>query len=172
MDGVLADFDQAAKTFLDASDQDLENTRTQGRWSKPQWELIKTQNPRFYRSLPKTSMADELVAICRKFRDSLNWNLKILTAIPKGNDMPWAFYDKILWQQEHYPDIPVMFGPYSKDKFLHCSPDDILIDDRLDNCESWSRAKGISIRVNNNYNQVLDMLKDLYIKQNQIQTFD
>lgn len=170
MDGVLADFDQAAKIFLNATDQDVENTKKQGRWSRSQWELIKIQKPRFYRSLPKTAMADDLVTICRKFRDSLNWNLKILTAIPKDNDMPWAFYDKILWQQEYYPDIPVMFGPYSKDKFLHCNPNDILIDDRLDNCESWAKVQGIAIRVNNNYNQILQTLEDLYITQNQIQT--
>lgn len=170
MDGVLADFDQAAKTFLNATREEFDQAKQNNKWNRAQWELIKTHNPRFYLSLPKTSLADDLVTVARKFRDQLDWNLKILTAIPSGNDMPWAFYDKILWQQEYYPDIPVMFGPYSKDKFLHCNPNDILIDDRLDNCESWSKVQGIAIRVNNNYNQILQTLEELYITQTRTQT--
>lgn len=169
MDGVLADFDLAAKNFLKASDHDLLTTQQQGRWPREQWNLIKTHNPRFYRSLPKTLLADPLVDLARKFRDNYNWNLKILTAIPKDNDMPWAFYDKILWQQEHYSDIPVMFGPYSKDKHLHCLPNDILIDDRIDNCNDWTNAKGIALRVHNNFEEILSTLKKLLI-QTQIQT--
>lgn len=167
MDGVLADFDQAAKTFLNASTEEFNQAKQNNKWNRTQWELIKTQNPRFYLTLPKTSLADDLVIVARKFRDQLDWDLKILTAIPSGNDMPWAFYDKILWQQKYYPDIPVMFGPYSRDKHLHCLPNDILIDDRIDNCNNWTNAKGIALRVNNNYDQILDTLNQLYIIQTQ-----
>lgn len=159
MDGVLANFDQAAKNFLNATDREFDQAKHNNKWNRSQWELIKTQNPRFYLSLPKTEFADDLVSVARKFRDQLDWNLKILTAIPSGNDMPWAFYDKILWQQKYYPDIPVMFGPYSKDKHLHCLPNDILVDDRIDNCNNWTKAMGLSLQVNNNDNEIIQFLE-------------
>lgn len=148
MDGVLADFNLAAKQFLSATTTDLEQAQRNNRWAREQWETLKT-NPRFYLTLPKTEFADDLVFVAKLFRDQLNWDLKILTAIPKGNDMPWAFYDKVLWQQQYYPDIPVMFGPYSKDKQSHCNPGDILVDDRWDNCQSWTEKQGRAVRVQN-----------------------
>ena len=44
---------------------------------------------------------------------------------------------------EHFPNIPVFFGPFSYDKYRHCaSPEDILIDDRTSNCEEWISAGG------------------------------
>jgi hypothetical protein len=170
MDGVLADFDAAAKEFLQASDLDLEQARKNNKWTRTQWEQIKEHNPRFYLTLPKTAFADQLVAEARKFRDTLNWQLKILTAIPSGNDMPWAFYDKILWQQQYYPDIPVMFGPYSKDKYLHCKTSgDILIDDRYSNCQAWREATGIAIQMKTlNPEPSLTILKEIFVNQTQL----
>jgi 5'(3')-deoxyribonucleotidase len=69
-----------------------------------------------------------------------------LTAVPKGNDVKWAFYDKVNWATTHYPDIPVMFGPYSHDKHVHCKLGDVLIDDRTSNCEEWRHAGGVAIQ--------------------------
>ena len=65
--------------------------------------------------------------------------------MPKGNDVKWSFYDKVVWAQQHFPDIAVMFGPYSKDKHVHCMSGDILIDDRLSNIEEWAAAGGNAI---------------------------
>jgi hypothetical protein len=70
----------------------------------------------------------------------------------------WAFWDKILWAQERYPDIPVHFGPYSEDKQKHCVPGDILVDDRPDNCQSWRDAGGIAVRVTKEYGLALEEL--------------
>jgi hypothetical protein len=72
--------------------------------------------------------------------------LMFLTAVPKGNDVKWAFYDKVNWATTHYPDIPVMFGPYSHDKHVHCKLGDVLIDDRTSNCEEWRHAGGVAIQ--------------------------
>ena len=69
-----------------------------------------------------------------------------LTAVPKGNDVKWAFYDKVNWATTRYPDIPVMFGPYSHDKHVHCKFGDVLIDDRTSNCTEWRNAGGIAIQ--------------------------
>ena len=69
-----------------------------------------------------------------------------LTAVPRNNDVKWAFYDKMIWASNYFPDIPVMFGPYSHDKHVHCQPGDVLIDDRTSNCTEWRRAGGIAIQ--------------------------
>jgi 5'(3')-deoxyribonucleotidase len=90
-----------------------------------------------------------------------DYDLKFLTAVPKGNDVPWAFNDKVQWAQSYFPSIPVFFGPFSKDKHVHCRPGDILIDDRLSNIEEWRAASGIAIH-HTNINATLYELSRLY----------
>ncbi len=137
MDGVVADFDAYAFKIAGFPPSG-------GMYTDLQWNEI-AGNPRLYRDLPKTSYADQLVEACRRFCALNDRQLIFLTAVPKGNDMHWSFYDKVNWVQLHYPGIPVHFGPYSKDKHVHCSPGDILIDDRLNNIAEWSAAGGNAI---------------------------
>lgn len=140
MDGVVADFDGRAEQILGARPVDE-------RWPEDQWQQLRNHK-HLYRHLPKTPYADQVIAVARRFRDELGWHLGMLTAIPKGNDMPSAFYDKVLWMQDHYPDIPVYFGPYSKDKQLHCQPGDVLVDDRTSNIREWGAKGGTAIKLN------------------------
>jgi 5'(3')-deoxyribonucleotidase len=93
-----------------------------------------------------------------------------LTAMPKGNDVPWAFWDKMLWAQEYFPDIAVHFGPYSTDKWQHCNPGDILVDDRVDNCNSWEEAGGAAVLVTEDYEQALQQLQVLVESRIQLGT--
>jgi hypothetical protein len=123
-----------------------------------EWELIKTQT-RFYRDLPLMPRVGELVHLARQYRDILGWNLLFLTAVPAKDDVHWAFYDKVLWAQLHFPDVPVHFGPHSWDKHKHCTVGDILVDDRPDNCSQWLEAGGLSFKVNgNDLGSVLDLI--------------
>lgn len=138
MDGVVADFNAyAIKTLTRKIDGDE-------RWAPGEWRRL-AANPRLYRDLGLTPEADQLVDFCRGFCEQRGYTLLFLTAIPKKNDVPWAFYDKVLWAQIRYPDIPVMFGPYSQDKQHHCQPGDILIDDRTINIQEWQAAGGVGI---------------------------
>lgn len=137
MDGVVADFDRYAHETLGLPPSN-------GKYSPEEWSDL-SKNPRIYLGLQKTPYADRLVDACRKFCKEREFDLKFLTAIPKGNDIPWAFNDKVTWALFFYPDIPVMFGPYSKDKHLHCRMNDILIDDRLSNIREWSGKFGYAI---------------------------
>jgi hypothetical protein len=141
MDGVVADFDAAAHQLIGALPANGSH-----RWGNEDWQKIRSSE-RWFRDLPKTPFADELVELARQFRDQHGWRLLFLTAIPRGNDFPWTFYDKMLWTQTHYPDIPVHFGPYSTDKKIHCKTGDILVDDRLDNTTEWREAGGHAIRM-------------------------
>ena len=100
---------------------------------------------RFYRDLPIKDGAFELVDFCQHVVNiGLADDLRFLTALPHDYSVPFASYDKVLWAQERFPNIPVLFGPYSHDKWKHCQPGDILIDDRTSNCEEWTRSGGHS----------------------------
>jgi 5'(3')-deoxyribonucleotidase len=153
MDGVVADFDEYAFRTLGVPP-------SQGIYPDSIWEKL-AENKRIYRDLIKTSYADELVAECVDLALTKEYTLLFLTAVPKANDIKWAFYDKVVWAQKFFPDIPVMFGPYSKDKWRHCSTGDILIDDRQSNIDEWRSAGGIAIH-HDNIKATLFELSKLY----------
>ena len=137
MDGVVADFNEYAHRTLGVP-------ASQGIYPDNVWQKL-AANPRLYRDLIPITYAGELVATCFNFAQRKQYGFMFLTAVPKGNDVPWAFYDKVEWARKYFPNIPVMFGPYSKDKHQHCEPGDILIDDRSSNIEEWCAVGGIAI---------------------------
>jgi 5'(3')-deoxyribonucleotidase len=154
MDGVVADFNGYAERLLKKKD-------TGHKWEPGEWKKLKV-NPRLYRDLEIMPLADELVSLARKFKYDLGWELLFLSAIPKGNDVHWAFWDKCIWVQKYFPDIPVHFGPYAVDKQLHCKPGDILVDDRNSNCEEWRSAGGIAVEVHKGkYKEAIAEIKNL-----------
>jgi 5'(3')-deoxyribonucleotidase len=152
MDGVVADFDEYAARTLGIPP-------SSGIYPNEVWYKL-ASNSRLYRDLIKTTYADELVFQCSTIAKQHGYDLKFLTAVPKGNDVPWAFYDKVIWAQKHFSGIPVMFGPFSKDKHVHCQPGDILIDDRVSNIEEWRAAGGLSILHKDN-NDTMTQLNNL-----------
>ncbi len=139
MDDVVADWHEAAQIFL------------KRRWNKdgeriPQdeWNKIK-QYSRFYRELPLKPGAYELYNYCKNLvEEGRAEGLFFLTALPHDNSMPWASQDKVWWADEYFKGTPVFFGPYSHDKWRHCEPGDILIDDRHSNCSEWRSAGGLA----------------------------
>lgn len=165
MDGVLADFNAAARELLNANKSQEERAAQSGRWPDHEWRKI-ADHPNFYRILPKMPLADELVDLAIRFRENLDYDVKILTAIPSGNDMHEVFQDKFDWMAEHYGkyNIRMHFGPYSKDKFRHCQGrDDILVDDRTSNCTEWRAAGGTAIQVKpGEYRQALIELETIF----------
>ena len=159
MDGVVADFRGNALIVLGRE------TPHGDIFPDAEWNILR-ENQHLFRHLPLMSRAHELVDIARQYRDRLGWEILFLTAIPHNNDLPWAFYDKAAWALDHFPDIPVHFGPYSVDKHLHCSPGDILVDDRRDNCQDWERAGGSAFRVGKTLDSVIaELSEDLETRQ-------
>lgn len=153
MDGVVADFDEYAARTLGVPPSG-------GIYPDDVWYKLAT-NARLYRDLLKTPYADELVFQCSRIAREHNYQFQFLTAVPKGNDVRWAFYDKVVWAQKHFPAIPVMFGPYSRDKHVHCQPGDILIDDRRSNIDGWRAAGGIGI-LHTGYDSTKAVLDELF----------
>lgn len=141
LDGVCADWTTGVQQLIGYKLQDPKQ-----HYPDHDWQKIKTAD-RLFKTLPKMPLADNFVNLARQFRDTLHYELLFLTAIPTYNDMPWAFYDKMTWTQSYYPDIPVHFGPYAQDKQKYSKPNNILVDDRLDNCTQWESKGGIAIHV-------------------------
>ena len=137
MDGVVADFDEYAQRTIGAPP-------STGIYPDKIWQKL-AADQRLYKNLKLKPGAGELVEWLQYhvFKNP-STRLTFLTAIPKNNDVPFAFYDKVRWADNHFPGIPVLFGPYSQDKWRHCQTGDILIDDRVSNCTEWEAAGGLA----------------------------
>ena len=158
MDGVMADWNQGVRDIV-GYDKD-----PNAHYADDEWAKI-VANERIYRDLPPTPWALDLAKIARRFRDDLGWRLLFLTAVPKGNDVPWAFYDKTQWGMRYFPDIAVHFGPFARQKQEHCQKGDILVDDRKANCREWTAREGIAIEVVLNQElMALEELTKLYLR--------
>jgi len=138
MDDVVADWVAAAQQILN-----VDLSRGSPRLPDDVWAQL-LNYPRFYLDLPLKAGARELVDHCQQLvRQGSVEGLFFLTALPRDHAArQWAAWDKVLWAQRLFPGIPVFFGPYSADKYMHCEPGDILIDDRSTNCADWRRAGG------------------------------
>ena len=137
MDDVVADWMATASQMINR------NWNYGERIPDSDWKQLQ-QDQRFYRNLPKRQDADKLVQWCRDYKERTGCGLFFLTAVPHDYTMPYAAQDKVWWAGEHYPDIPVFFGPFSHDKWRHCRAGDILIDDRTSNCSEWRSAGGLA----------------------------
>lgn len=153
MDGVVADFEAMAQKLLDTS-----KVNPPG-YKYPNEEWIKLRDyERFYRDMPVIPGSKEFVAKISFLAQRNGYKLLFLTAVPSGNDMPYSFMDKVNWAQEHFSGIDVWFGPYSKDKHIRATPENILIDDRIVNINEWNDAGGIGILFEGKFKETLEKL--------------
>ena len=136
MDDVVADWMTAARDIV------KRNWNYGERIPDEDWSKVRAK-ARFYRDLPIKDGAHDLVNFCRDaVANGLADDVRFLTALPHDHSVPYSAYDKVLWATERFERIPVLFGPFSYDKYKHCTPGDILIDDRTSNCEEWIAAGG------------------------------
>ena len=136
MDDVVADWMVTARAIVNR------NWEYGERIPDTDWNKVKAKE-RFYRDLPVKPGAYELVEYCQDLLSKGKIeSLAFLTALPHDYSVPYAAQDKVWWAHERFEGIPVFFGPFSHDKYKHCEPGDILIDDRASNCEEWIVAGG------------------------------
>jgi len=154
MDGVLADFKTQAQLKIDPAIEDITGEFTESQWQKFQ------QHPRWFMELPEMPLARLLMDVSMTFQTQLGWDLRILTAVPQNNRYPWAFYDKVEWMRSRWPQIPVFFGPYAQDKQLHSLSGDILVDDKIANCEQWQARGGTALH-HSDRDQGMQAIQDL-----------
>ena len=140
MDDVVADWIPYAQELLGLRWDVVAGERI----PQDEWDKLK-EDFRFYAKLPLKPGAHELVNHCRSYvARNPDTRLAFLTALPHDYSGQYASWDKCWWADRHFPGIPVFFGPFSHDKYRHCKPGDILIDDRHSNCSEWRAAGGIS----------------------------
>lgn len=140
MDGVLADFD---KFVFDNMGRTFDHQS--GPSDTVMWDFLKTVEDMYY-ILPPTPYAKELWDAA----SSVGCPVKVLTAIPRRTSMPQAEEQKRRWFVKHSDlfgeNVDVNIGPFSRDKWKHAIPGDILIDDRIDNINDWaSKGGGVAI---------------------------
>ena len=138
MDGVIADFD---KLVFDNMGRTF-NHMTGPIGDKDMWDFLMTVENLYFKLEP-TPYAFDLWKLVNSYAK----NVEILTAIPRRESMTTAEQDKRNWVIKHFgPDVKFRIGPYSRDKWTHAIPGDILIDDRHDNIRDWiNRGEGIGI---------------------------
>jgi 5'(3')-deoxyribonucleotidase len=158
MDGVVADFDSKVEEITGIKREPYT------RYPDEEWNKI-LQHPRFYRDLPLCANAKHLVTLVLHIAHHKNMDVKFLSALPKGNDFPWAPYDKIIWAQTHFPNIPVWLGPYSQDKQLRSKKGEVLIDDRTINIDQWNKKGGFGILHRGDVDATINTLKEFLNEQ-------
>lgn len=130
-DGVLADFDSAARELFGRDSREAEDALG----TKEFWSRIR-HSREFYRHLSLTPDAMILYKAVEHLKPV------ILTGCPFGG---WAEQQKIGWAEQHFPGVG-MITCRSRDKFLHMKhPGDILVDDYLKYKDLWEQAGGIFV---------------------------
>lgn len=135
MDGVLADFDEMIDRILYSKNSLKESQLIF-------WDEVDKVDHFFFKLKP-TPYAVKLYNLARKVCN----NVQILTALPADHVVKHARQDKENWIKKYIDqNVKVNFGPYSKDKWKHSNPGDILIDDRRSNILDWEhKGHGIGI---------------------------
>ena len=114
-DGVLADFDLAARELLGASPKQYIAEHGRGEF----WKRL-AKAPNFYGTLREMPDARRLFDAVRHLEPT------ILTGLPLGS---WAAPQKVEWAAEHFPGVPIITC-LAADKHKHMHPGDVLVDDR------------------------------------------
>jgi hypothetical protein len=130
-DGVLADFDSAARQFFG---QDPRKAETE--LGNEEFLRLLHQHGSFYRDLPLLPDAHELYLALAHLKPI------ILTGCPAGN---WAESQKIAWAAQHFPALKIITCR-SRDKRLHMTKQgDVLVDDYLKYRTLWEESGGIFV---------------------------
>lgn len=139
LDGVLVDFDGAARRLLGRPYADTPAAEAWG---------VLDKTPRLYRDLAPLPDAMELWEGIQAFaaREG-NVRARILSALPQlTNRLTTAPADKIGWVRAHLsPQIWVVLVNGGGEKALIARPGDILIDDLERNVRAWRAAGGVGV---------------------------
>jgi hypothetical protein len=129
-DGVLADFESAARAIFGMPSDAFEDLRGAGQF----WKRLAAADG-FFEHL------DLLPDACELFEAVRAKAPIILTGMPHGT---WAEPQKRAWAARHFPGVPVITTTAAQ-KREHCHPGDVLVDDRDQHRHLWEAAGGVFI---------------------------
>ena len=124
-DGVLADFEEGARSLLGMTPKQYIAEHGRGAFWK---RLAKARD--FYGSLSEMPDARLLFDAVKHLEPT------ILTGLPLGN---WAAPQKVRWAAEHFPGVPIVTC-LARDKHKHMHAGDVLVDDREKHREIYEAA--------------------------------
>lgn len=145
-DGVLADFDSAAKSLLGMTPRQYEARHGRGAF----WKRLASA-PDFYARLPEMPDARHLFDAVAHLAPT------ILTGLPLGN---WAAPQKVQWAAEHFPGVPIITC-MARDKHRHMAAGDVLVDDR-ENHRAAYEAHGVIFIHHKNAEDSLRQLTEIF----------
>jgi 5'(3')-deoxyribonucleotidase len=143
MDGVLVDFDKGYEKLTGIN---IRGTYTN---NTTFWDPINRAGYDFWRNLEWMSDGKELWDYIKKYEPEL------LSAPSRQPESRVAKHD---WVKEHLPDV-ILNLRSAKHKKDFASPNHILIDDRVDNINSWIEAGGIGILHKNTKKTISELNK-------------
>jgi 5'(3')-deoxyribonucleotidase len=145
-DGVLADFDLAARRLLGMPPKEFIAKHGRGAF----WKRLATA-PSFYGTLPQMPDARRLFDAVKHLKPT------ILTGLPLGK---WAAPQKVEWAAEHFPGVPIITC-MARDKHKHMKPGDVLVDDREKHRAAYEEA-GVIFVHHRNAEDSLRQLADIF----------
>lgn len=143
-DGVLADFDLAAKRLLGMPSKAFIERHGRATF----WKRL-ANAPNFYGTLPEMPDARTL------FDRVKHLNPTILTGLPIGS---WAAPQKIEWAAQHFPGVPIITC-MAADKHKHMHPGDVLVDDREKHRSAYEEAGVVFIHHKNAKDSLRELAK-------------
>lgn len=127
MDGVLADFDSGYELAF--------GVRPSTKADNVDWQKVRARKD-FYLNLPPMPDMPLLWAYVAQFKPI------ILTGIPRSVEE--AASNKIAWVRKNLGDVEIRCC-LSREKYLHATPGDVLIDDWEKHKRLWISAGGVWI---------------------------
>lgn len=154
MDGVVADLDG----YLYERYGDVIHSEE---WKIEFWS--KGDHIEMFYELGVTPHKNYLLDFTNYYSDRIK-HVSFLTALPHTHTCSRGIMlSKMAWACKYFKNIPIMFGPKSQDKYLHCrGRNDILIDDNLGNIRDWEEEGGDAYWCKNVYDlrRVLDRIEE------------
>ena len=129
MDGVLVDFD---KGYEKLTGKDIKGQHFEG---SSFWDPINKAGRKFWTDLEWKSDGHKLWNYIKKYKP------KLLSAPSRSDDSRIGKHE---WVERELFGVPLLLRS-AKHKKDFANPNSILIDDRIDNIQSWIEAGGIGI---------------------------
>lgn len=153
LDDVLANFNEYANTVFGTDYKVGQMLRLE------HWHALCNDHPRMFKLLRANGAAIEKVYELVRMQ---NTRICILTALPFDENHIWQYAaaDKFRWCDSYLLGIPMFVGPYAHDKWKHCTPGDLLIDDKQSNCDEWIAAGGEAFLYREDNEAMMEWIKE------------
>lgn len=150
MDGVMCDYMKASnelfgkeleyQTYLKAPFYPVSCEKIYNISTEKYYTEVDNAGVDFWANMEPLSWSRDLFNAAQKHSDGI-------TFLTNPGRFEHAHIGKIMWLKKHGfwgKGIDVIF---SKNKYLHAGPTDVLVDDDIDNIEKWNNANGIGFLV-------------------------